>query len=161
MNMLEGKWSKIRSLQHNEELLNIRINKSASDHDEAKKELISEKEEFESFQKIGLLLIAIGVAVWLVEEKEKQQIKIKQFDKIYNSCQSCGNRFNSLRLYGKNQDGSFNLGLCKDCYDNGSLKEVDITIEIAFKRYCSEQNIKNGIRKFISWWRFSQLERWR
>jgi ribosomal protein S14 len=161
MLMLEGKWSKIRSLRHKEELLNIRINKSASDHDEAKKELISAKEEFESFQKFGLFLIAIGIAVWFIEEKHKQQEKIKQFDKIYNSCQSCGNRFNSLRLYGKNQDGSFNLGLCKDCYDNGSLKEVDLTIEIAYKRYCSKHNIKNGIRKYIIWWLFNKLERWR
>lgn len=160
MLMLEGKWSKIRNLQHKEELLKIRIDNSASDHSEAKEDLFHSQEEFEWMQTTGFILIAIGVVMWFIDENDKPKEQIKQFEKIYNTCQSCGNVFNSLRQYGKNQDGTFNLGLCKECYDNGKFNEVDLTKEIALKRYCSKHKVTKGIRKYFTKRFFNKLERW-
>ncbi len=159
--LLESKWSKILELKHKEELLNIKLENYSEDHTQAKKDLRDIQEEFNFIINIGAFLIGLGITMWFIDETDKPKEKIKQFDKIYQSCQSCGNNFNALRNYGKNLDGTFNLGLCSECYENGVLKEVDLTQEIVFNRYCQKHNITRRLRKYFIRKFINKLDRWK
>lgn len=158
---LEKIWFQIKELQHKEELLMIKISDSSADHDEAKKDLTYWQEEFNIMQKIGVFLIGLGVVMWFIDENNRPQEKEKQFDKIYDSCQSCGNRFSSIRKYGKNTDNTYNLGLCNDCFEYGEFVEKELTNEIAFIRYCKKHKITNRIHKYLIKLMFGRLERWK
>jgi ribosomal protein S14 len=150
--ILEKEWFRIKELQHKKELLNIKLEDSSAEHDEANEDLAYWADEFDWLKTVGFIFTGFGLALWFIDENVKPEERKKQFDKIYNSCQSCGNNFSSVRRYGKNQDGTFNLGLCNECYDDGDFVESD--------RYCEKHEIKRRISKNRKRRFFDKLERW-
>ncbi|RLK06570.1 zinc ribbon domain-containing protein [Tenacibaculum discolor] len=106
---------------------------------------------------VGTIIFFAGLIGWYRDKKH-----IKQTDRTYESCQSCGKTFSSIRNYGTNKDGTHNLGLCIECYDNGeftnpNLKLTDL-IEEAYDKGYEDKNtwVYEKLEK-----RLKGLDRWK
>ncbi|MES2513099.1 MAG: zinc ribbon domain-containing protein [Bacteroidota bacterium] len=117
------------------------------------------------FSFIAVVLVMAGLSSWADKEKREAFYKIREnIDKphfTYN-CQSCGRAFNAMIVPAK--DGEVkNYRFCSDCYEDGKLKEPDLTLQelknrtktYLISRNLSERKIRNILSKL------EKLHRWR
>ncbi len=125
-----------------------------------KEDLSRINESSKAQHNIGIILFSLGILMWMIDETKVSQILLKQNEKLYPWCQSCGKKFSSIIKYGTNKDSSNNYAFCKNCYIKGKFSNPNITKDEFL------ENIKNEIIS-KSWWskiilmdRFRTLERW-
>lgn len=110
---------------------------------------------------MGIVFFIVGVFTWVLENYLSPINVIKQSEKIYRCCQSCGHDFTSFRLYGTEKDKTRNYALCIDCYKNGKLIEPDLSKKEFFERKRKEIKSFNWLTRRLLLQRFKGLERWR
>ena len=128
---------------------------------ESEKKILNNRLYFYNlFLELGIFLFILGTGVWAIDITLDSRKIIKQTEKIYTFCQSCGHNFTSIRTYGTEKDKSNNLAFCIECYQKGKLKEPELTKEDFINR--KKENIKglNWPKKQILIRRFEKLERW-
>lgn len=109
---------------------------------------------------IGVFYFTIGMILWGIDEYSNSQNLIKQNEKLYAYCQSCGKRFSSIRNYGTEIDNSKNYAFCKECYSDGEFKDSNLSQEdflIAAKDKIKQEN---WLTRKIYMNHLRRLERW-
>jgi len=134
------------------------------------KHLESEKKIKESYVDIygelwdvGFVLFSIGILLWTFDSNEKSFSKniIKQNEKVYSHCQSCGKDFSSMRKYGTNKDKSTNFAFCIKCYRKGHFENSKLTKDEFSKEFLAEFEQKSWLTKAFVKRRLGGLERWK
>lgn len=120
----------------------------------------SRKEFYGTFFGIGLLFFILGIGTWALDNSTPSEKIIKQNDKIYKFCQSCGFKFSSIRPYGTEKNKTQNLAFCIECYKKGKISEPELTKEDFINRKKEEIKNKGWLSKKILMARFHSLERW-
>ncbi|MDO6602794.1 zinc ribbon domain-containing protein [Arenibacter palladensis] len=112
---------------------------------------------------IGFTLLFLGVLMWVMDIPSINREKniIKQKEKLYSFCQSCGLEFNSMLKYGTNKNKSDNYAFCKDCFRKGKFTNPNLTKEEFITNSLNIKKNKNWLSKKILKSRLSRLERWR
>ena len=112
---------------------------------------------------IGLIMLVFSLIAWNSYERKQNSTKVRQNERIYSDCQSCGKEFSSKRQYGTNKDASINLGFCNDCYENGEYVNPSLTIQEvlseAYKR--GYKDPKLPLIFFTLKKRLESLDRWK
>ena len=111
-------------------------------------------------QNIGIILFSLGILMWMIDETKVSQILLKQNEKLYPWCQSCGKKFSSIIKYGTNKDSSNNYAFCKNCYAKGKFSNPNITKDEFLEHAKNEVSSKSWWSKIILMDRFNTLERW-
>ena len=112
---------------------------------------------------VGLALFMLGV-IGVIQlnsvQEELQQRQLSEKPKYYQRCQSCGRKYSSMLLNGKNADGSMNPAFCTQCFDNGSFTEPDLTVNDMVRKLEPELSVYNRIRRSDIIYDIKRLERW-
>jgi len=122
--------------------------------------LESRKEFYGTFFGIGLLLFIIGIGTWALDNSKPSEKIVKQNDKLYKFCQSCGFKFSSIRPYGTEKDKTENLAFCIECYKKGKMSEPKLSKEDFINRKKEEIKNKGWLSRKVLMARFHSLERW-
>lgn len=126
-----------------------------------KEEVLDSKREFYgTFLEIGLFFFIVGIVAWTLDNSKPIVRILKQNDKIYKYCQSCGFKFTSIRPYGTEKNKAQNLAFCINCYKKGKFKEPELTKEEFINRKKEEIKDKGYFSRKILMARFHTLERW-
>ena len=133
---------KLKNIESEEKLLNSRL------------------DFYRVFSIIGIISLFLGLATWVIESPHVPEKIIKQSDKIYKYCQSCGHNFTSVRLYGTEKDKTKNLAFCIACYEKGKFTEANLSNEDFIKRKKEEIKNFNLLTRRLLLRRFKNLERW-
>lgn len=120
------------------------------------------------FSYLGLLLLGglLSMAGYAgMERHQKLQerllaLDINQKDIKFKFCQSCGKKFSSVRLNGKNENSVKNEAFCIDCYDLGKFKEPNLTISELKKIVLKEIEFKSKKEKEAILKNLEKLDRW-
>ncbi len=161
---LQRIWDSYKSGQFQIDLLNEKIRMG-------ERNLKSELNHFEEINHfyfglaiIGMLIAFIGyIGMEKLQKLNEDLIKIDLESKAkkYKHCQSCGKNYSSVRINGKDKNGTYNQAFCIDCYDDGEFKEPDLTLndfKLRSESILKQQKgflLKRHLRK-----RFQNLERW-
>ncbi|ESU19465.1 hypothetical protein FEDK69T_31340 [Flavobacterium enshiense DK69] len=108
---------------------------------------------------LGFIFFLIGLFVWMTDENVNTEVK--QSDKIYKWCQSCGKSFNSMKINGLNKNGEQNLAFCQFCYDNGEFTSPNLTKEDFLSQVNENLESKSWLTKRLVKARLNNLERWK
>jgi hypothetical protein len=109
----------------------------------------------------GLLLTTIGLLLWAIDTYSKnEKTLIRQEEKIYPYCQSCGKKFNSITNYGVNNDNTKNYAFCNLCLKKGKFTNPEITKEEFINNSIESVKNKNIIYKILLKRRLRMLDRW-
>lgn len=128
---------------------------------ENKEEVLdSRKEYYGIFFRVGLLFFILGIGTWALDNSTPSEKIIKQNDKVYKFCQSCGFKFSSIRPYGTEKNKTQNLAFCIECYTKGKISEPELTKEDFINRKKEEIKDKVWLSRKILMARFHSLERW-
>lgn len=128
---------------------------------ESEEKILDSRRDFYSiFLNIGIVVFILGIGTWAIESPLESEKIVKQTDKIYKYCQSCGHNFTSIRSYGTEKDKTRNVAFCIECYKKGKLKEPELTKEDFINRKKEEIKNMNWLSKKILIVRFKSLERW-
>lgn len=122
-------------------------------------------ENLNSYENIGMFFLVIGLLMWIfiefpVNNEEIEHYSKKIEDRTYRECQSCGNRFTSLRKYGKEITGENNYAFCSSCYENGKFTNEELTFEDVVNDIKKKIKKKDWIERTIILNRIKKLERW-
>lgn len=110
---------------------------------------------------IGYIFFIMGFIGWLFDEPDSEKkIIIKQNDKLYEFCQSCGKIFSSMRKYGTEVDNSPNYAFCIECYEQGKFTNPLLTKEEFLASRMEVHKKRNWLVKKIIKNRIGNLERW-
>lgn len=142
------------------DILNKRREIKSRNIDSEEKLMNSRREFYSTFSIIGSIILVSGLFSWAIEGSSKSKRLIKQSDKLYDNCQSCGHNFSSIRHYGSENDKTENFAFCIDCYKNGEFQEPDLTREDFLKRKKEILKKSNWFTRRILMVRFRNLERW-
>ncbi|MNQ71274.1 putative zinc ribbon domain protein [compost metagenome] len=115
----------------------------------------------QSLQNIGIILFCLGIFMWMINEAKDSRILLKQNEKLYPWCQSCGKKFSSIIKYGTNKDSTNNYSFCKTCYTKGKFNNPTLTKEEFLMLVQNEIANKNWWSRQILMSRFRTLERWK
>ncbi len=109
----------------------------------------------------GTFIFIIGLVAWVNDENKTTKIIIRQEEKLYEFCQSCGKKFSAVRVNGSHADGSTNNAFCKECYDEGQFTNPALTqSEVLNVARDGMQNM-NWYNKRLIVSRIRNLERWK
>lgn len=109
----------------------------------------------------GLAIFLLGILLWFYESSlDGETKKIKQQEKVYYFCQSCGKKFNSMLKYGTNKDKSLNYAFCQECYKKGKFTNPKLTKDEFLKSQKESIKEKNWLKRKVLMTRFKSLERW-
>jgi len=147
---LSKDFDKIELIKHE---LNILQLKSIS----MKQSLEIYKIRFGSFYFSYMIGIVFGIGLLVISTIKYFHDSETILDKNYIHCQSCGNRFSSMLMYGKRSDGTYNKAFCNECYDNGNLIKPDFDIN----QFIIKKSKNKVFRKLLLKFRYSKLERWK
>ncbi|WP_432410947.1 zinc ribbon domain-containing protein [Rasiella sp. SM2506] len=126
-----------------------------------KEEIIDGKKDFYgAFLGIGFILFILGISTWIFDNITPVEKPIKQNEKIYRYCQSCGYNFNSMKPYGTEKNKSKSNAFCKDCYKKGKFTEPNLTKKEFLEIKKKEVKKKWWLSKKLLMTRFKNLERW-
>lgn len=138
------------------------INKRLEDEEKFKDSLISNLGYFDI---LGALSFLVGFLIWFVSDLSDQnneeghyQKKLK--DRIYVHCQSCGNRFSSMRNYGTFDNNKVNYAFCDHCFEHGKFKNPDLTLEEILNEIEKKYKRRNLIIRKLKINQIKNLERW-
>ena len=112
-------------------------------------------------QNIGVFLFITGFIIWFGASNNFENYeRIKQHEKVYSHCQSCGGDFTSMRVYGTNKDKTLNYAFCNECYVDGDFTDVEMTKEEFKEIYMRKFQKDNWVARMMAKRRLSFLERW-
>lgn len=122
-------------------------------------------ENLNSYENIGIFFLVIGLIIWVfieipVNKNESEHYSKKIEERTYIDCQSCGNKFTSLRKYGKEVNGENNYGFCNSCYQDGKFIDDELTIKDVLNDTKKRIKNKDWIERIIILNKIKKLERW-
>lgn len=147
---LSKDFDKIELLKHELNILQLKSNLN-------RQSLNSYKLSYNSFDFSYIIGISFGIAILILSMVKYFNDSENILEKNYINCQSCGNKFSSMVMYGKYSDGKYNKAFCDKCYNNGEFIDPDFNIN----QYIIKQSKNNLFRKFKLKIRYAKLERWR
>jgi hypothetical protein len=122
-------WSNYVKNKASLDILKKRMDIKSENIEIEKKILDSRKYLYGFYLEFGIVFFILGVNIWLLDIYFESKKIIKQTDKVFNFCQSCGHNFTSIRTNGTEKDKSNNFAFCIECYKKGKLKEPELTNE--------------------------------
>jgi hypothetical protein len=145
------------------ELLKQKMSALYKDGDSERNNLMFDLERSQTLTYLGLLFFVIGLRLWWLDEdsaKRKEGL-LKVNEIIYPRCQSCGEKFNAIKFYGKKIDGNDNLAFCKDCYQDGAFTNPLLTKEELLISATENIEDKYGFTKKRISLIINSLDRWK
>lgn len=116
---------------------------------------------YSDLQNIGIFFFLIGLIFWFGASNSFDNFeRLKQHEKVYSHCQSCGGDFTSMRVYGINKDKTLNYAFCQECYVDGTFTNAEITRKEFKENYMKKFDKTNWVAKVMAKRRLSFLERW-
>jgi hypothetical protein len=154
-------WMEYKSQNFKNTLLEQKIEFSDKYLDEEENLKKTSIELYQSIYELGSILLLAGIVLWFIDNGTPfPSTKTKQHERVYQFCQSCGKRFNSMLKYGTNKDKSLNYGFCHKCYKKGKFTSPNLTKEEFLKQQKALIKEKSWITRKILMLRFINLERW-
>lgn len=119
-------------------------------------------DNYNEIRNFGFFIFLLGILLWSADipALQKDRKLIKQGDKIYSFCQSCGKKFSSVLKYGTNKDKSKNYAFCNCCYKKGKFTNPNLTKEEFIETSMESIKKRNWLYKRILKNRLNDLERW-
>jgi hypothetical protein len=152
-------WNKYLIRKENLKILEKRKELNLDNFEAEERILESNRNFYNEVLGIGIVFFILGVSTWIFDVYSSPD-KIKQTEKMYRFCQSCGHHFSSFRLYGTNKDKTQNLALCIECYRNGKIKDPELSKNEFLELKRKEIKDLNWLNRVILMKRFKSLERW-
>jgi hypothetical protein len=120
------------------------------------------RNKYQNFQSniiiLGIIFFIIGLFGWMMDEPDIPIVK--QSEKIYQFCQSCGKAFTAIRKYGLERDQTPNHAFCETCYNNGEFLNSTLTQNELISTSLEAIKSKNWLTKKLLKSRLKRLERW-
>ncbi|MBA4746269.1 MAG: hypothetical protein H2058_13525 [Muricauda sp.] len=158
---LNGLWLAYKNQIFKNRLLSKKIEFSNNYLDEEERLKKSYFETNDTWETIGIIFFVLGFLLWAADSSPDEEDKnLKQHDRIYTFCQSCGKRFNSMLKYGTNKDKSLNYAFCVECYKKGKFANPKLTKGEFLNKQRELIKDKNWLTRKILIIRFKNLERW-
>lgn len=159
---LDNLWNDYLNFSFKMDLINKKLSfseKYLEEKEKLKKQYFDNYDEIKNF---GIFLFILGIILWSVDtpSNKKENKILKQQDKLYPFCQSCGEKFTSILKYGTNKDKSENYAFCRNCFKKGKFTNPDLTKEELIKNSMELNHNKNWLIKKLLKNSFNDLERW-
>ena len=154
-------WMEHSTLKLNRNKLNQKLRSSNEYLTEEREKLYGKIDDLFLYRQIGMLLLIVGTFFWLVDFDSSPKRNEKIHEKVFAFCQSCGENFNTMRVYGTNKDKSLNLAFCAECYKKGKFRNPDLKIEQLAQNKIDDLKHNNWFFRYIVYKHLKRLERWK